>query len=100
MAMHLTASAPGLDARYTWDMQWLEWTSPPILDEPSIPAHHVKTPSGDRIWKVYLSDGGKIHRIAVYWGKGVVWVSNSLGDNYSNATMIAVARSLKPVPFK
>ena len=58
MAMHMTSSSPGGDARYTWGVQWLDWDTPPILDEPTF-----KRRVSRREWRVYLSDGGRIHRI-------------------------------------
>ena len=93
MAMHMTSSSPGGDARYTWGVQWLDWDTPPILDEPTL-----RRQVAGREWRVYLSDGGRIHRIAVRNADSWVWIDNSLNDQYSNATMTAIARGLKPVP--
>jgi LCP family protein required for cell wall assembly len=84
----------------TWDMQWLTWTSAPILDEAT--QQRVVPKKGGRLWKLFLN-GANIHRIAVYYGthrQDVVWIDNTLGDALSNKTMVAIARSLHTVPKK
>jgi LCP family protein required for cell wall assembly len=110
-AMHATFSRPGaypgayVDPRYTWDVQWTSWTSAPILDEPTQTRCVGGRLRGERcvgghVWKLYFN-GAKLHRIAVFYGKDnrfVVWVDNSLSDEYSVATMKAIAQSLAPIP--
>ena len=57
---------------------------------------------GGRLWKLYLN-GPHIHRLAVFYGpkrQYVVWIDNTLGDVLTNKTMIAIARSLHPVPLR
>jgi hypothetical protein len=81
-----------------WDMQWTKWTTAPILDGPNRQAIVPKT--GGRLWKLYLN-GAHIHRLAVFYGpkrQYVVWIDNTLGDALTNKTMVAIARSLHPVP--
>jgi hypothetical protein len=99
LASHLTAYAGyRYDPTHVWGMQWTKWTTAPILLNPSS-VRLVKGKSGKHVWKLYYN-GGQIHRIAVFYGKNdryVAWVDNSLGDGFSNSTMIAIAKGLKPV---
>ena len=51
------------------------------------------------------ANGGQLHRIAVYYGGTrctttgfVSWIDNSLDNTMSPATMIAIAKSMRPVP--
>jgi LCP family protein required for cell wall assembly len=99
LALHATAYTARSTAG-TWDMQWLTWTSAPILDGPT--QQRIVPKKGGRLWKLYLN-GANIHRIAVFYGpkrQYVVWIDNTLGDALSNKTMVAIARSLHPVPKK
>jgi LCP family protein required for cell wall assembly len=84
----------------TWGLQWLTWTSAPILDGPN--QQRIVPKKGGRLWKLYLN-GANIHRIAVFYGakrQYVVWIDNTLGDALTNKTMVAIARSLHRVPPK
>jgi LCP family protein required for cell wall assembly len=84
----------------TWGIQWLTWTSAPILDGPN--QQRIVPKKGGRLWKLYLN-GANIHRIAVFYGakrQYVVWIDNTLGDALTNKTMVAIARSLHRVPPK
>jgi LCP family protein required for cell wall assembly len=99
-AMHMTAHRTySSSPQYVWGMQWTPWTTAPILDTPSVPPRVV----AGRTWRLYFN-GGHLHRIAVFWKppharrEQVVWITNSLSDEYSNETMKAVAASLAPVP--
>jgi LytR cell envelope-related transcriptional attenuator len=98
-AAHLTAYAGyRYDPAHVWGIQWARWPTAPILQSPS-DQRLVKGKSGKHLWKLYYN-GGQIHRIAVFYGKNdryVTWVDNSLGDGFSNSTMIAIAKGLKPV---
>ena len=97
--LHATAYTTRTTAG-TWDLQWTTWTSAPILDGPT--QQRVVPKKGGRLWKLYLN-GANIHRIAVFYGPNrqyVVWVDNTLGDSLTNKTMVAIARSLHPVPPK
>ena len=93
----MTATRGGYNgmAKYNWGQQWLRWTTAPILDQPSSVRRKC-----NRLWKVYMN-AGNVHRIAVFYGKHnqyVTWIDNSLSDEYTNATMVNVACSLRPVP--
>jgi hypothetical protein len=81
-------------------MQWTKWTTAPILDGPNRQA--IVPKQGGRLWKLYLN-GAHIHRLAVFYGpkrQYVVWIDNTLGDALTNKTMVAIARSLHPVPVR
>lgn len=109
-AMHATFSRPAafrgayVDPKYTWDVQWTRWTDAPILADPTQTRCIGGQLRGARcvgghLWKLYFN-GGNLHRIAVLYGKGnsqVVWIDNSLSDQYSVATMKAIAQSLQPL---
>lgn len=80
-----------------WDLQWTKWTTAPILDGAT-----QQRIVGGRLWKLYLN-AAHIHRLAVFYGpkrQYVVWIDNTLGDVLTNKTMVAIARSLHPVPLK
>jgi hypothetical protein len=51
---------------------------------------------GKRSFQFYFN-GPKIHMIAFIQDGTAYWVQNTLLDDLSNADMIAIARSLKPV---
>jgi hypothetical protein len=99
LAAHLTAYAGWkYDPTHVWGMQWTKWTTAPILQNPG-DSRRVKGKSGNRVWKIYYN-GAVIHRIAVFYGKNnryVAWIDNSLGDGFTNSTMVAIAKGLKPV---
>ncbi len=83
-----------------WDLQWTKWTTAPILDGAT--QQRIVPKKGGRLWKLYLN-GAHIHRLAVFYGpkrQYVVWIDNTLGDVLTNKTMVAIARSLHPVPLR
>jgi LytR cell envelope-related transcriptional attenuator len=83
-----------------WDLQWTRWTTAPILDGAT--QQRIVPKKGGRLWKLYLN-GSHIHRLAVFYGpkrQYVVWIDNTLGDVLTNKTMVAIARSLHPVPLR
>jgi polyisoprenyl-teichoic acid--peptidoglycan teichoic acid transferase len=83
-----------------WDLQWTKWTTAPILDGAT--QQTIVPKKGGRLWKLYLN-GAHIHRLAVFYGpkrQYVVWIDNTLGDVLTNKTMVAIARSLHPVPLR
>jgi LCP family protein required for cell wall assembly len=68
-----------------------DWTSPPVLRSPTL----QRTFGGRRF--DFYTVGGHIHMIALHSGSAVYWVTNTLLDELSNETMIAIAKSLKPL---
>jgi LCP family protein required for cell wall assembly len=77
-----------------WGVEETNWDDAPVLSDRSF--HHVL---GGREYDFYYN-GSKLHMI-VLRGKGATyWVVNSLLDNLSNETMIAIAKGLKPLKAK
>jgi hypothetical protein len=74
-----------------WQIEESNWTSAPILGSPTevIPYHH------ERLY-VYTS-GGQIQMVAIRTPKAAYTVINSILNNLSNSTMLAIAKSLKPL---
>ncbi len=74
-----------------WQVEESSWASAPILASPT----KRFTYSG-RQYEEFTS-GGQIQIIAVRYGKNVYWVQNTILNSLSNATMIAIAESLRPL---
>jgi LCP family protein required for cell wall assembly len=74
-----------------WQIEETDWTSAPILANPSlqIPWHHHKL--------LLYTTGGAIQMIALRTPKAVYMVVNTILNQLSNQTMLAIAKSLKPV---
>jgi len=74
-----------------WQVEESNWTSAPLF----------QNPTGTFLYKgrkyAEFTSGGKIQTIAVYSGKSVYWVQNTILNSLSNATMIAIAESLQPL---
>ena len=83
-----------------WGIQYSRWTSAPILDESTGDPQCI----GGRVFRLY-ANGPQLHRVAVYFGGDrctatgtVAWIDNSLDNSISPGTMIAIAKSLRPLP--
>ena len=74
-----------------WGIEETSFTSAPLLNDPNA----TRTLNG-RTYQFYYN-GGHIQTIAFIANGAAYWVENSLLDNLTNAEMIAIARSLKPV---
>jgi LCP family protein required for cell wall assembly len=74
-----------------WQVEESDWTSPPILANPTgqFFFHGQK-------FLIY-STGGAVQMVALRTPKAVYWVTNTILNQLSNSTMIAIAKSLKPV---
>ena len=74
-----------------WQVEETDWTSPPILANPTgqFVFHGQKF--------LLYSTGGAIQMVAIRTPKAVYWVSNTILNQLSNSTMIAIAKSLKTV---
>ncbi len=74
-----------------WQIEESDWSSAPILQSPTavIPYHHEKL-------YVYTSSGA-IQMVAIRKGKAAYWVVNTILNQLSNSTMLAIAESLKPL---
>ncbi|HXH97599.1 MAG TPA: LCP family protein [Gaiellaceae bacterium] len=75
-----------------WQIEETTWNSAPILANPTGHA----TLAGRRF--ALYTTGGHIHMIVLRRGKASYWVVNTLQDDLSNETMIAIAKSLAPLP--
>jgi LCP family protein required for cell wall assembly len=77
-----------------WGIEETNWSDAPILSDRSV--HHVL---GGRSFDFYYS-GGKLHMIVLHQNGATYWVVNSLLDNLTNETMIAIAKGLRPLGAK
>jgi LCP family protein required for cell wall assembly len=77
-----------------WGIEETDFTDAPILGDRSV--HHILS---GRAYDFYYS-GPKLHMIVLRQGGVSYWVVNSLLDNVSTETMIAVAKGLKPLTAK
>jgi LCP family protein required for cell wall assembly len=74
-----------------WQIEETTWNSAPILANPT-----GRATLGGRRFALYTT-GGHIHMIVLRRGKASYWVVNTLQDDLSNETMIAIAKSLAPL---
>jgi hypothetical protein len=81
-------STPGA----SWGIEETRFTDAPILANPS-----ATRKIGPRTYRFYFN-GGHIHMIAFIQSDTAYWVQNTLLDDLSNADMVAIAKSLRPVP--
>jgi LCP family protein required for cell wall assembly len=80
-------STPGA----SWGIEETRFTDAPILADPS-----ATRKIGPRTYRFYFN-GSHIHMIAFTQSDTAYWVQNTLLDDLSNADMIAIAKSLRPV---
>jgi LCP family protein required for cell wall assembly len=74
-----------------WQIEETTWNSAPILARPT--GHAVL---GGRKFDLYTNDG-HIHMIVLRTPHASYWVVNTLLDALSNETMVAIAKSLRPL---
>jgi LCP family protein required for cell wall assembly len=74
-----------------WQIEESTWKTAPILQSPSFTLIH----RGQR-YQVYTS-GGAVQRIALVTPQATYWVSNTILNELSNSTMLAIAESLRPL---
>ena len=74
-----------------WGIEETDWTGAPILQEPNF-KHRIK----GREFDFYYS-GPNLHMIVLREHGATYWVENSLLDRLSNETMLAIAKSLRPL---
>jgi hypothetical protein len=77
-----------------WGIEETDFTDAPILGDRSV--HHILS---GRAYDFYYT-GPKLHMIVLRQGGVSYWVVNSLLDNVSTETMIAVAKGLRPLTAK
>jgi LCP family protein required for cell wall assembly len=74
-----------------WQIMETDWTDAPVIRHPT---GHV-TLAG-RTFDLYTV-GGNIHMVVLRQGDASYWVVNTLRDELSNETMLAIARGLQPL---
>jgi LCP family protein required for cell wall assembly len=74
-----------------WGVEQTAWTDAPILS-----GANVTRRIGDRTYQLYY-DGSKLHMVAFEANGAAYWVTNTLLDDLSNETMIAIAKGLQPL---
>jgi len=74
-----------------WQVIETDWVQAPVLRHPS-----AYERIGGRTYRLYTT-GGNIHMIVLRQGDRSYWVVNTLRDELSNETMIAVAKGLQPL---
>jgi LCP family protein required for cell wall assembly len=74
-----------------WQIIETNWTDAPIL------RHATSKPTiGGRKFQLF-TNGGHIHMVVLRRGAATYWVVNTLRDELSNETMVAIAKGLQPV---
>jgi hypothetical protein len=84
-AYRIVAQAPGIGDYY--GIQGMNWTAPPILDNPS-ETRKLRGRSYDLFF-----DGSRLRLVAWRTKRAVYWVSNTLLETLTNAQMLDIARS-------
>jgi LCP family protein required for cell wall assembly len=74
-----------------WGIEQTDWDDAPVLRHPSLTRRF-----GGRRFDFYYS-GGHLHMVVLRTPKASYWVVNTLRDELSNETMIAIARGLRPL---
>jgi LCP family protein required for cell wall assembly len=74
-----------------WGIEETDWTDAPVLQEPNF-KHRIR----GREFSFYYS-GSNLHMIVLREHGATYWVENSLLDKLSNETMLAIAKSLRPL---
>ena len=74
-----------------WQIEESTWNSAPILQNPTgtIPYRGGKL--------LLYSTGGNLQMVALRTPRATYWVSNTILNQLSNSTMIAIAKSLRPL---
>jgi LCP family protein required for cell wall assembly len=75
-----------------WGIQETNWNQAPALADPSF-VHKIK----GREYALYYS-GAHLHMVVLRKDGATYWVVNSILDELSNETMLALARGLAPLP--
>jgi LCP family protein required for cell wall assembly len=73
-----------------WQIIETNWTSAPILRKPT----GKVTLKGRKF--LLFTNGGHIHMVVLRRGDASYWVVNTLRDELSNETMLAIAKGLRP----
>jgi LCP family protein required for cell wall assembly len=74
-----------------WGIEETRWKDAPVLQEPSF--HHVLK---GRSYDFYYN-GPHLHMVVLRWRGVSYWVVNTLDEDLTNETMIAIAKGLQPL---
>jgi LCP family protein required for cell wall assembly len=74
-----------------WGIEETDWSGAPALNDKSF-RHDL----GGREFDLYYS-GSRLHMVVLHRGAATYWVVNTLLDELSNETMLAIAKGLKPL---
>jgi len=74
-----------------WGIEETDWSGAPVLGDDNL----QRTLDG-RTYDLYYTSG-QLHMVVLHVGDASYWVINSLLNDLSNATMIAIAEGLKPL---
>ncbi len=74
-----------------WGVQETDWNDAPILGDRNL-TRRIK----GRVYSLYYN-GPHLHMVVLHRGKASYWVVNSLLDELSNETMLAIAKGLRPI---
>ncbi|TMK99621.1 MAG: LytR family transcriptional regulator [Actinobacteria bacterium] len=74
-----------------YDFEGTDWKNPPLIAHPD-----EQRKIGGRTYMIF-SDGSHIHVIAWRSGGALYWLTNTLLEDLSNAQMLAIARSARPL---
>jgi LCP family protein required for cell wall assembly len=81
------------DGTSYYGIEETNWTGAPILSGGEV--HKIR----GRTYRFYWN-GSSLHMVVLYQNGATYWVINSLMDDLSNETMVAIAKSLRPLPLK
>ena len=87
-AVRLTFRTGGLGY---WGVEETDWTDAPIFSA----SNETRRMKG-RAYQLYFS-GSHLHKVVLRKGDRSYWVVNTLNDDLSNETMLAIARGLQPL---
>jgi LCP family protein required for cell wall assembly len=74
-----------------WGIEQTDWEDAPVFD-----SANTKRRMKGRTYELYFS-GSHLHMVVLRDGPRSYWVVNSLNDELSNETMLAIARGLQPM---
>jgi LCP family protein required for cell wall assembly len=74
-----------------WGIEETDWTDAPVFE-----ASNTRRKIKGREYELYFS-GSHLHMVVLRDGERSYWVVNSLLDDLSNETMLAIARGLRPM---
>jgi LCP family protein required for cell wall assembly len=89
-AVRLTFLAGSANSGY-WGIEETNWKDAPVLQQPNF-KHVIKGREYD-----FYYVGAHLHMVVLRVGDASYWVVNTLLDDLSNETMIAIAKGLKPL---